>query len=365
LQSEVSRSHGKPRSGMLAAAGSGLFVVCSSEEKAPRISSGNKKMKKADRIYKLHNLLQNRRFITRKELQSTLEVARATLTRDIEFLRSQMNAPVVYDTDLGGYRLDKQATLKGMHELPGLWFNESEINALLAIEGLLESIQPGLLGPHIAPLKKRMEQLLGKSSHAPDEIRKRILLLPATPRRLQLEHFEACANATLTRKRLRIEHYDRELDTIRSRDVSPQRMVRYKENWYLDTWCHLRKAIRTFSVDAIRGATVLEMPAQDVSDEELNAVLAAGYGIYAGREVQWAVLKFSPWQARWTAHETWHVDQKSRFEPDGSYVLEIPYSGDGELVMDILKYGPDVEVLEPESLRDAVKTRLRDAAAKY
>jgi len=322
-------------------------------------------MKKADRIYKLHNLLQNRRFITRKELQSTLEVARATLTRDIEFLRSQMNAPVVYDTDLGGYRLDKQATLKGMHELPGLWFNESEINALLAIEGMLESIQPGLLGPHIAPLKKRMEQLLGKSNHAPDEIRKRILLLPATPRRLQLEHFEACANATLTRKRLRIDHYDRELDTIRSRDVSPQRMVRYKENWYLDTWCHLRNSIRTFSVDAIRGAVILDVPAQDVPDEELDAVLAAGYGIYAGREVQWAVLKFSPWQARWTAHETWHVDQKSRFEPDGSYILEIPYSSDGELVMDILKYGPDVEVMEPPALRESIRKRLDAAAEKY
>lgn len=329
------------------------------------MSRGINKMKKADRIYKLHNLLQNRRFITRKELQSTLEVARATLTRDIEFLRSQMNAPVVYDTDLGGYRLDKQATLKGMHELPGLWFNESEINALLAIEGLLESIQPGLLGPHIAPLKKRMEQLLGKSSHAPDEIRKRILLLPATPRRLQLEHFEVCANATLARKRLRIDHYDRMLDTIVSRDVSPQRVVRYKENWYLDTWCHLRNAIRTFSVDAIRGATLLEVAAQEVADDELDAVLGSGYGIYAGREVEWALLKFSPWQARWTAHETWHVDQKSHFEPDGSYVLEIPYSSDGELVMDILKYGPEVEVIEPQGLRQEISKRLDAASEKY
>lgn len=322
-------------------------------------------MKKADRIYKLHNLLQNRRFITRKELQSTLEIARATLTRDIEFLRSQLNTPVIYDPDLRGYRLDKQASSIGMHELPGLWFNESEINALLAIEGLLESIQPGLLGPHIAPLKKRMEQLLGKSSHAPNEIRKRILLLPATPRRLKLEHFEACATATLARKRMRMEHYDRGLDLVASRDVSPQRLVRYKENWYLDTWCHLRNGIRTFSVDAIRGARILEQHAQEVPDEELDAVLAAGYGIYAGRDVQWAVLKFSPWQARWTAHETWHVDQKSRFEPDGSYVLEIPYSGDGELVMDILKYGPDIEVLEPKELRQAIADRLNKAAERY
>jgi predicted DNA-binding transcriptional regulator YafY len=322
-------------------------------------------MKKADRIYKLHTLLQNRRFITRKELQSALEVARATLTRDIEFLRSQMNAPVIYDAELGGYRLDKAAARDGVHELPGLWFNESEINALLAIEGLLESIQPGLLGPHLAPLKKRLAQLLGKASHAPEEIRKRILLLPATPRKLQLEHFEACASATLSRRRMRIDHYDRGLDRIVSREVSPQRVVRYKENWYLHTWCHLRNAIRTFAVDAIRGVSMLDAPAQDVPDEEIDAVLGAGYGIYAGRDVKWAVLKFSPWQARWTSHETWHPEQKSHVAPNGSYLLEIPYSGEGELVMDVLKYGPDVEVLAPTDLRARVKDRLERAAGQY
>jgi predicted DNA-binding transcriptional regulator YafY len=322
-------------------------------------------MKKADRIYKLHNLLQNRRFVTRKELQSTLEVARATLTRDIEFLRSQMNAPVVYDPDMGGYFLDKKSSINGMHELPGLWFNETEINALLAIEGLLESIQPGLLGPHIAPLKKRLEQLLSKGKHPPNEIRKRILLLPSNPRKLTLEHFEECATATLSRKRLRISHYDRHLDTVVEREVSPQRLVRYKENWYLDTWCHLRNAIRTFSVDAIRGASTTEQAALDVKEEELDAVLGAGYGIYAGREVQWATLRFSPWQARWTSQETWHSDQRSRWDTDGSYVLEIPYSGDGELVMDILKYGPEVEVVSPPELRKEISCRREAAAVKY
>ena len=33
----------------------------------------------------------------------------------------------------------------------------------------------------------------------------------------------------------------------------------------------------------------------------------------------------------------------------------MPYSDDRELVMDILKYGPDVEVLEPEALRAALE----------
>ncbi len=72
----------------------------------------------------------------------------------------------------------------------------------------------------------------------------RILLHPSNPRKLTLEHFEVCATATLSRKRLLLSHYDRSLDAVLDREVSPQRLVRYKENWYLDTWCHLRNAIR-------------------------------------------------------------------------------------------------------------------------
>ena len=52
-------------------------------------------MSKTERIYRLNRLLQNRRVISRRELQETLEVSAATLTRDIEFMRSRMNAPWV------------------------------------------------------------------------------------------------------------------------------------------------------------------------------------------------------------------------------------------------------------------------------
>lgn len=322
-------------------------------------------MRKADRIYKLENLLKNRKFIPRKELESVLEVSRATLTRDIEFLRSQLNAPLVYDPELMGYRLEKSNDLGEIHELPGMWFNETEIHALLSIESLLESIQPGLLAPHIAPLKQRLNAILGEGNQVPDEIRRRILLQPATPRHLRLEHFQACATATLSRRRLRLTHHDRHFDTVNQREVSPQRIVRYKENWYLDTWCHQREAIRTFAIDALRGAEILDQSAVEIPDAELDAVLASGYGIYAGKEVTWATLRFTPWQGRWTSNEIWHPEQRSHYDEEGRYILEVPYSATTELIMDIMKYGPEVEILAPDLLREEIAKRLYAAARQY
>ncbi len=81
--------------------------------------------------------------------------------------------------------------------------------------------------------------------------------------------------------------------------------------------------------------------------------------------MSWATLRFTLWQARWTSAETWHAEQRSHYDAEGRYLLEIPYSDDTELLMDILKYGAEVEVLAPADLRAKVAERLREAAEQY
>jgi predicted DNA-binding transcriptional regulator YafY len=145
---------------------------------------------------------------------------------------------------------------------------------------------------------------------------------------------------------------------VTEREVSPQRLVHYRDNWYLDAWCHLRTALRSFSVDAIQRVEVLDRTATEVREEELDQVLGAGYGIFAGVAGQWATLRFAPERARWVAAETWHRHQHSRWDAEGRWVLTLPYADPRELVMDILRHVPDVEVLWPDELRDEVLRRM-------
>lgn len=182
---------------------------------------------------------------------------------------------------------------------------------------------------------------------------------------MHLSNFETVGSALLRRKRLLITYHARGSDEVTEREVSPQRLVFYRENWYLDAWCHLRRALRNFSVDAIRKAEIMEKPARDVSEKTTDEVLGAGYGIFGGSRVQWAKLHFTPERARWVAHEQWHPRQKGTLKDDGGYLLEIPYADDRELMMDILKYGPDVEVEGPASLRKRVQALLHLAANRY
>jgi predicted DNA-binding transcriptional regulator YafY len=246
-----------------------------------------------------------------------------------------------------------------------LWFSASEIYALLTMQRLLEEVEPGLLGPHIAPLLERLKAAIGSGEHPTAEVQKRIRILHLAKRTMPLTHFRVAARALLERKRLRIVYYTRARDEEMRRDVSPQRLVHYRENWYLDAWCHLRQGIRSFAVDAIRAADMLDEPVRSVAERDLDEVLASGYGIFSGRDVQWAVLRFTRERARWVAAEQWHPQQRARFDPDGSYLLELPYSDHRELVMDILKHGPEVEVLAPDSLRAEVREALQAVLERY
>lgn len=324
-------------------------------------------MNQTERFYKIDQLLTDRGVVSFQDLQTALEVSRATLYRDLEYMRSRLNAPIVHDPMMGGYRFEQdQPRIGGQYELPGLWFTPREIHALLTMQHLLANLDPGgILTPHVQPLMARLNALLGSADNPAEEIRRRVLVVGIGQREMQLAHFEQVGSALLRRKRLFLGYLSKGKNEYTEREVSPQRLVHYRENWYLDAWCHLRKELRNFAVDSIQRVETLEKPAREVSKRSVDAVLGPGYGIFRGSRLQWACLAFTPERARWVATERWHPRQKGAFDAQGNYILEIPYADHRELIMDILKYGADVEVLAPDGLRRLVREEHARAAKKY
>jgi predicted DNA-binding transcriptional regulator YafY len=320
-------------------------------------------MERLERFYKIDQLLKERKVVGFSTLRSSLGVSAATLKRDLEYMRERFNAPIEYDREANGYRFG--APRSGpRYELPGLWFSAGEAYALLSMHTLLAELQPGLLEPHVGPLQERLRAILG-GEPAWKDIEKRIRVFQPGRRVSREEFFGVVATAVLRRLRLWIRHYNRKDDRETEREISPQRLVHYRDNWYVDAYCHLREDLRSFAVDAIRAAELREARAKEVPAPELDAHLGAGYGIFAGREVEWAKLRFTAQAARWVAAQEWHPKQRSHAEADGSYLLEIPYAHEQELLMEILKFGADVEVLAPASLRSRVADALRRAASRY
>lgn len=195
-------------------------------------------MDRLQRIYKLHQAVSSRRHpVSCQTLQDELECSRATVKRIIQEMRLYFNAPIEYDRSRNGYHY--ALTGGETFELPGLWFSETELYALLTTQQLLAHVQPGLLDTQLKPVKERIEQILAArhlgdvkllSGHPSEEISKRVRILRMTGRNVALECFQTVAGALLQRNSLHINYHGCGNNETSQREISPQRLIHYRDN---------------------------------------------------------------------------------------------------------------------------------------
>lgn len=321
-------------------------------------------MDKLTRLYRLHQLLAGRRVgLPLQSIMEDLECSRATANRVIQEMRLTFNAPIVYDREQQGYRYDRSGA--GGFELPGVWFSEAELTSLLSMQRWLDQISGGFVGRMLAPLGEQLRRMLG-DKEAARQIGDRIVLQEIGQRPKTARYFPEIAAATLNRVRIEVEYRDRTRNEFSVRTLSPQRLLHYRDNWYVDAWCHLRDELRRFTFDRMQRVTILDEKVREIDPEEVARAFDCTYGIFGGRPENTAVLRFSGAVAQWVSEEIWHPRQQSAWLGDGCFELRLEI-GDkpAELIQDILRYGANVIVMEPASLREAVRKRLRAALSAY
>ena len=322
-------------------------------------------MSDMERLHRIKYMIQQRKCVPIEDFLDELEISKATFKRDLDYLRDRLKASIKYDRYLGGYKFEFPDEVNKI-EMPGLWFSEKEATALVLMQHLLSSLdQGGLIGPHIEPLTAIIDGILGQSETSAKELRKRIKVLGMGSRKNSIENFAEIGTALLKRNRLNIEYYAKSKNEETEREISPQRLIFYRENWYLDAYCHLREGLRSFAVDGIRSAVPTNTKAQEISDKECQEHFAQSYGIFSGKATQRAKLRFTPEHARWVSGENWHGQQVGSFDKAGYFNLEFDYNQDPELIMDIMKHGSGVEVISPASLKNKVKAELEKAFKTY
>src|SRR5258708_10706600 len=167
-------------------------------------------MDRLERFYKIDQLLKERKLVSFAVFMEALGMSRASVKRDLDYMRERFNAPIEYDRDANGYRFGKPRT-GPRYELPGLWFSAGEAYALRSMKALLAERQPGLLEPHVGPLQERLRAIVG-GEPAWNDIEKRIRIFQPERRGTSggkaASHFATVAAAVLRRSRLWIRHYN-------------------------------------------------------------------------------------------------------------------------------------------------------------
>ncbi len=334
-------------------------------------------MDRTERFYRIELLIKRQSGVSFEQLLSELEVSPATLKRDLQYLRDRMDAPIVYARDENVYRFADGGAVAvnggpaarpgaKTHELPGVWFSEKELHALLTMHQLIAGLDDGgVLGRHLQPLLDKLHGMLGASGDEAQTLMRRVRIVNPAKRAVASRWFEEAVSAVLSRRRLTISYYTRSKRSESERVLSPQRLLHYRNTWDLDAWCHASGGLRRFALDAVRTAKVLDEPARELPMSEVESALDQGYGIFGGARLRQATLHFSAEAAPWVAQEEWHPQQQLTPEADGSLRMRLPYSDHTELVMDVLRHGPNVRVLSPPELVEQVREQLQQTLAAY
>lgn len=289
---------------------------------------------------------------------------RSTVYRIIALAELVFGIDIVKDPKTKKFNFDR--TSGTLTELPGLWFKKSELEALICLQHAMTGLQQGYMEELLAPFKNRFKPVLGAQGINSDAWEQRFKILSILTRKVDNTIFETIADAVLHEKKVQIKYCKLGKRDTEERIISPQTLLRYRDNWYVDTWCHLRNELRTFSLSRIRSVKKLKEDAHRLPQQDLDAHYTKTFGIFSGKVKHEAEIVFTGSAAEEVSQEMWHPDQVGTWNKDSTeYLLKIPYSDSTELLMDILKWGDMAEVLAPPPLREKIVQMLSGAIKKY
>jgi predicted DNA-binding transcriptional regulator YafY len=312
------------------------------------------------RVFDLDSMLRAHSHpISLNKILSELRCSLSTFKNTKKILNN-LGYPIAYCRKRNGYYYDRDSKVQVL----GLWFNTNELQTLLIIQQLLSQLQPSLFHSQFQALAQQADRLLTFVGKSPQNIAKRLRVIPIAYQQIPPEIFLPLSKAVLHSQVLHIQYQDIS-GKVSERILSPQRLVYYRDHWYLDAWCHLRNSLRTFWVAGIRSIHPTDEQFKHVEESLLDQEVEESYGIFTGEVVNTAHLHFIGQSAMRVRGAQWHSQQRQQVNDDGSVELWVPYSDHRELVMDVLRYGAEVTVLAPTSLQAEVVARLRATLKKY
>ncbi len=315
-----------------------------------------------ERFLWFQNDIKKGNYPNTKTLAEHFEINRKTAQRDIEFMRDRMKAPLVYIPEQRGFAYEDSA-----FELPGFWLEEESLTSLLLAYRLVSAVPDKALK---ASLRSFLEQILEKISFQ-KQISLRQLSSKISVRNIQYSKtteviYHAILEALLSGKPVSIQYHSPHNAEITSRDILPLHLLHYMGTWHIIAHCALKNELRDFVLSRIKTITpCAETIASRFSSEHVREYIRRTFGIFHGKETKEVCLCFTKDVSPWIAEQVWHPAQKTFIKKDGRLCLTIPVSDFREIKREILKYGSQVEVVSPKSLRMEIKQEIEKMKKIY
>jgi predicted DNA-binding transcriptional regulator YafY len=147
--------------------------------------------------------------------------------------------------------------------------------------------------------------------------------------------------------------------------LHPYGLVFFHNSLYLIAWQPKTRSVRTYKVDRIEEAEVLDGKFERPGDFDLSQLYENSFGIFRSDKVIAVKARLLPEAANAVLEKKWHPSQKAEKHADGSVTATWQLGDTVEFKSWVLSFGRWAEVLAPKELRDEIRSELQAAAQRY
>lgn len=311
------------------------------------------------RLIRIITLIQSKPGILARELAERCETTERTIYRDLELL--SLMVPITNQGHSKGY------TFVGNFSLYPLNFTNQEALAFSMLPSVSDQIKP-LLPPGFESAYEKVMATYHKERNRRTEIVQDVanMIQMGTPayRSESANHLFPLIQAILNERTVRTIYHTQSRNEESERDIDPYYLVPREQRFYLIGYCHTARSIRTFRVSRFRQVDELDRRF-DKGDFNIRQYLKQTWSIERGDNMIRFKVKFSAEVARYVREEELFVSPRMTELPDGGLLFEVTVNHDREFMGWLAQYGPDAEILEPASYREAMREKLARWAQVY
>jgi predicted DNA-binding transcriptional regulator YafY len=307
------------------------------------------------RQWQLLQLIDRAAGITVDDAATQLACTVRTIWRDLSVLQ-EAGFPIYNDPGADGRRSVWRVREEFKRSLP-LKLTLAELAALVMSRELLAPVGASVLGPSVTAAYDKITDVLSRDARALlDEMRQTVgvRLLGAKLQAPAADYVPKLQTALVERRQMRVRYHSYSSNAETERTVEPYHLTYFNGGLYLVAFCHLRKDVRIFAVERMRAIDVLRVRFLPPAAFDAVTYLDNALGIVRGDLVTVRVA-FVPGVAWYIRERLWHPSQQLRERPDGTLEVTLKVADTLEVRRWILGYGVQAEVLEPASLREALR----------
>jgi predicted DNA-binding transcriptional regulator YafY len=299
------------------------------------------------RLQTIHHEIKEGRHPNTSSLSATLGVSSKTVQRDLDYLRDELDAPIVFVREENGYAYARED-----YVLPFLPVDGQDLFSIGIAAQVLALLGGTPIARSLRSCYERLARLMPPAVRLrPEIVRERLALRAAAFRPVREETWQAVSEALQKGLALSIRYHRPGEGPGEPRIVCPYAFVLAGRDWMVLAEDRAAMQIKNFYLARIEDARLTAERYAIPRSFDAGEFFRHTFGLFVGKGPPFRFrVRFSPEASDEVRELIWHPRQKIETGPAGEAILELPAESLREARRFVLSYGRQAEALSPPEL---------------